>query len=111
MRPSEDFLEMARRHSMAILENTVTMDESAILFHTPKTKQQSRRWLPKSQPGPEGQGPHDQDQAHGSCLLQQQGPDKYQLQAQGDHDECIYIMEALGMFRKIFWKKRREMVV
>ncbi len=50
-RTREDFLAMVRHHSMAILDNIVTMDESAILFHTPETKQQSRQWLPKGQHG------------------------------------------------------------
>ncbi len=49
---SEDFLVVVRRSSMAILVNIVTMDKSAILFHTPEIKEQYKRWLPKGQPGP-----------------------------------------------------------
>jgi uncharacterized protein YnzC (UPF0291/DUF896 family) len=49
---SEAFLAMIRRCSKAMLENIVMMDESAALFHTPKTKQQSKQWLKKGEPGP-----------------------------------------------------------
>ncbi len=35
-----------------MLDNIVTMDESAVSFHTPETKQQSKEWLGKGHPGP-----------------------------------------------------------
>jgi hypothetical protein len=37
---------------MAVLDNIVTMDESAVLFHTPETKKQTKQWVKKGQPGP-----------------------------------------------------------
>jgi hypothetical protein len=43
VRMSEDFLVVVRRSSMAILVNIVTMDKSAILFHTPEIKEQYKR--------------------------------------------------------------------
>jgi hypothetical protein len=52
VRTSELFLAMVRCHSMLLLDNIVTMDESAVSFHTPETKQQSMQWLLKGQPGP-----------------------------------------------------------
>ncbi len=52
VRTSEAFLAMIRRRSKAMLENIVTMDESAVSFHTPETKQQSKQWLKKDEPGP-----------------------------------------------------------
>jgi hypothetical protein len=48
MRTSEAFLAMIRCHSEAMLENIVTMDESAVSFHTLETKQQSKQWLKKA---------------------------------------------------------------
>jgi hypothetical protein len=47
---SEKFSAMVCHHSMAMLDNIVTMDESAKAFHTPEIKQHSRQWLPKGQP-------------------------------------------------------------
>jgi hypothetical protein len=35
-----------------VLDNTVTMDKSAMSFHTPETKQQSKQWLAKRMPSP-----------------------------------------------------------
>ncbi len=43
VRTKEAFLVMIRRHSKAMLENIVTMDESVVSFHTPETKQQSKQ--------------------------------------------------------------------
>jgi hypothetical protein len=37
---------------MATLDDIVTMDESPVLFHTPKIKEQSKQWQLKGQPGP-----------------------------------------------------------
>jgi [histone H3]-lysine36 N-dimethyltransferase SETMAR len=52
VRTCEAFLSMVRRHSKAMLDNIVTMDESMVSFHTPETKQQSKQWLKKGEPGP-----------------------------------------------------------
>ena len=49
---SADFLKLVRRHSAAVLNNIVTVDESAVSFHTPETKKQSKQWTKKGQPGP-----------------------------------------------------------
>jgi AraC-like DNA-binding protein len=47
-----DFVNLIQRRSMAVLNNIVTMNESAVSFHTPETKQQSKQWVKKGQPGP-----------------------------------------------------------
>jgi hypothetical protein len=39
VRTSEEFLVMVGCCSMAIFDNIVTMDEPAVSFHTPETKQ------------------------------------------------------------------------
>ncbi len=52
MKRSEDFLQLLRRRSLAVLDNIVTMDECAVSFHTPETKRQSRQWVKKGQQGP-----------------------------------------------------------
>jgi hypothetical protein len=43
---------MIRCRSKAMLDNIVTMDESAVSFHTPETKQQFKQWLKEGEPGP-----------------------------------------------------------
>jgi hypothetical protein len=52
VRTCESFMLLLRRHSMAMLDRIVTMDESAVSFHRPETKQQSKQWLVKGLPGP-----------------------------------------------------------
>jgi hypothetical protein len=44
---------------MSMLDNIVTMDESAVLIHMPETKQQSKQWLAKGTPGPIKAKVHD----------------------------------------------------
>jgi hypothetical protein len=38
---SGNFLALLRQHSLRVLNNTMTMDESAVSFYTPEMKQQS----------------------------------------------------------------------
>jgi hypothetical protein len=38
---------LLQQHSMGVLNNLVTMDESAVSFFTPETKQQSKQWVKK----------------------------------------------------------------
>jgi hypothetical protein len=52
VRTSKNLLVMVRCCSMVIMDKIVIMDKSAISLHTLETKQQSRQWLPKGQPGP-----------------------------------------------------------
>jgi hypothetical protein len=49
---SNAFLDRIRRQLLAVLNNIVTMDGPAILFHTPETKKQLMQWVKKGQPGP-----------------------------------------------------------
>jgi hypothetical protein len=42
VRKSEAFLAMICRRSKAMLDSNVTMDESAVSFHSPEMKQQSK---------------------------------------------------------------------
>ena len=44
----EEFLKLIRQHSKWILGIIVTMDETAVSFHTPETKQQTKQWVKKA---------------------------------------------------------------
>ncbi len=48
----QQFLVAVEGRFMAVFDNIATMDESAVSFHIPETKQQLKQWLPKGQPGP-----------------------------------------------------------
>ena len=49
---SEDFVWCAGKRPKKFLACIVTMDKSAVSFHTPETKNQSKQWLPKGAVGP-----------------------------------------------------------
>ncbi len=42
---SGDFLALLRQYALAVLKNIVTMDESAVSFHTLETKRASKQWV------------------------------------------------------------------
>jgi hypothetical protein len=52
IRTCEKYLVMVCGRSMAMLDSIVTMEESAVSFHTPESKMQSKQWTKKGQPGP-----------------------------------------------------------
>ena len=49
---SQEFVRRAEAAPTAFLASIVTMDESAVSFHTPESKKQSMQWLLKGSPGP-----------------------------------------------------------
>jgi hypothetical protein len=52
VRTCRDFVAAVQRHSMSMLEDIVTMDETMVCYHTPETKKQSKQWIKKGKPGP-----------------------------------------------------------
>jgi histone-lysine N-methyltransferase SETMAR len=111
VRTSELFLAMVRRHSMSLLDNIVTMDESAVSFHTPETKQQSMQWLPKGQPGPVKAKVHaTRTKQMVLAFFDSKGLISTNYVPRGSTVNANYIVEALGSFLKILRKKRPQMV-
>ena len=49
---SKDFIKRFEKEGDAFLNKVVTMDESAVAYHTPETKAQSKQWVKKGTPGP-----------------------------------------------------------
>jgi hypothetical protein len=108
---SEDFLQLLWKHSMAALNNIVTMDESAVYFHTPETKRQSKQWVKKGQPGPL------KVKVHASRLKQMvlvffeaKGLIYTNFVPKGETVNATYIRTALTRFLKVFRQKRPIMV-
>ena len=52
VRTSRQMVKLIREKGKGVLGQIVTMDESAVSFHTPETKKQSKQWLKKGTPGP-----------------------------------------------------------
>jgi histone-lysine N-methyltransferase SETMAR len=47
-----EFVTPVHCHSMAMLDNIMTMDETMVSYHTPQIKRQSKQWIKKGSPGP-----------------------------------------------------------
>jgi histone-lysine N-methyltransferase SETMAR len=106
-RTSEALLAMVRRRSLAVLDNVVTMDESAVSFHTPETKRQSMQWLPKGQPGPIKAKVHaTRTKQMVLCFFDSKGLIYTNYVPRGTTVNANYIVEALGKFMRIFKEKR-----
>jgi hypothetical protein len=96
-----------QQQSMAMLDNIVTMDESAVSFHTPETKQQPKQWLPKSQPGPiKAKVQASRTKKMVLAFFNAKGIIYINYMPKGTTVNGNYIMEALGKFMNIFRKKR-----
>jgi hypothetical protein len=39
-----------QRHSIAMMDQIVTMNENMVCYHTPETKRQSKQWVKRGQP-------------------------------------------------------------
>jgi [histone H3]-lysine36 N-dimethyltransferase SETMAR len=92
---------------MAVLNNIVTMDESAVSFHTPETKQQSKQWVKKGQPGPIKARVHaTRSKQMVLVFFDSQGVIYTDYVPKGDSVNSQYIIEALSRFLKIFKQKR-----
>jgi histone-lysine N-methyltransferase SETMAR len=109
VRTSEAFLAMIRRCSKAMLENIVTMDESAVSFHTPETKQQSKQWLKKGEPGLIKAKVHATRAKQMILAFFDAGLIYTNYVPKGTTVNAKYIVEALGTFLKVLRKKRPVM--
>ncbi len=98
---------MIRQRSKAILDSVVMMDESAVLFHTPETKQLSKQWLKKGAPGPIKAKVHTtRAKQMVLAFFDSKGLIYTNYVPRGTTVNAKYIVEALGNFIKIFKKKR-----
>ena len=104
----EEFLRLVRQQSKAVLNNIVTMDESAVSFHTPETKQQSKQWLKKGQPGPIKARVHASRQKQMLlAYFDAKGVIYTDYVPKGKTVNAKYIIESLRRFLKIFKQKRK----
>jgi [histone H3]-lysine36 N-dimethyltransferase SETMAR len=103
----QDFVNMVQRRSKAVLDNIVTMDESAVSFHTPETKQQSKQWVKKGQPGPLKARVHaTRSKQMVLVFFDSRGVIYTDYVAKGSTVNSQYIISALGRFLKTFKQKR-----
>ena len=105
------FIAAVYRHSMAMLDRIVTMDATMVSYHTPETKRQSKKWIPKGQPGP------IKARVHATwtkqivlAFLDTKGLIYSNIVPRGSTVNAAYIMKALSTFMKYLKKKRPQMV-
>ncbi len=46
-----ELIAVVKCHSMAMMDQIVTMDETMVCYHTPETKRQLKQWVKRGQPG------------------------------------------------------------
>ena len=96
-----------RRRSKSVLDSIVTMDESAVSFHTPETKQQSKQWIKKGQPGPIKARVHASRQKQMLlAYFDSKGVIYTDYVPRGKTVNSQYIIESLRRFLKIYKDKR-----
>ncbi len=111
VRTSEKFLRKVLCHSMSMLDNIVTMDESAVSFHTPESKQQSKQWLVKGSPGPIKAKVHaTRKKQMVLAFFDSKGLIYMNFVPRGRTLNSAYIIEALTCFQKALKVKRLTMM-
>jgi histone-lysine N-methyltransferase SETMAR len=95
---------------MALLDGIVTMDEFLVSFHLHQTKQQSKLWLVKGQPGLIKAKVHAfRTKQMVLAFFDSKGLIYTNHVPRGTMVNSKYIVEALGKFLKVFNQKRPEM--
>jgi histone-lysine N-methyltransferase SETMAR len=106
-----DFLALLRRHSLALLNNIVTMDESAVSFHTLVTKRMSKQWVKKGQPDPRKAKVHaTRTKKMVLVFFDTKGVIYMNCIPKGETINAKYVKKALARFLKVFKVKRPIMV-
>ena len=96
-----------RRRSKSVLDSIVTMDESAVSFHTPETKQQSKQWVKKGQPGPIKAWVHASRQKQMLlAYFDSKGVIYTDYVPRGETVNAQFIIKSLRRFLKIYKDKR-----
>jgi histone-lysine N-methyltransferase SETMAR len=107
IRTCEKFLAMLRGRSLAFLDLIVTMDESAVSFHTPESKMQSKQWTKKGQPGPIKAKVHaTRNKQMVLAFFDNEGLIYTNYVPKGQTVNANYIVDALSKFLVIFKTKR-----
>ena len=110
LRCSQDFLARFDREGETFLHNIVTMDESAVAYHTPESKRQSKQWLAKGEPGPiKAKSQVSRTKQMVLAFFDHKGLIYTNIVPRGQTVNGQYIVTALGRFWKHMQHKRPEM--
>ncbi len=102
-----NFLALLWQHSLAVLNIIVTMDNSAIFFHNPQMKRQSKQWAKKGQPGPrKARVLETQSKKMDLVFFDTKGVIYTNYIPYGETVNAEYVKKALVRFLKVFREKR-----
>ena len=108
VRCSQAFVKMAMDNSQS-LNIIVTMDETAVSFHTPETKRQSKQWVKKGMPGPVKAKVHaSRTKQMVLAFFDSRGMIYCHTVPRGKTVNGEYIIEVMKRFLKVFKRKRPE---
>ena len=109
-RCSELVINMVQKGSLGILDKIVTMDESAVSFHTPESKKNSKQWIEKGAPGPlKARVQASRCKQMVLAFFDNKGVIYTNYVPKGTKVNSAYIINAMPTFLKHFKKKRPGM--
>ena len=89
------------------MNKVVTMDESAVAYHTPETKAQSKQWVKKGTPGPiKCRSQESRQKQMVLAFFDNEGLVYTNIVPRGTKVNADYIIGALRMFFKRMRQKR-----
>jgi hypothetical protein len=102
-----EFVKAVHRHSLAMLDSVVTMDETTVCYHTPQSKKQSQQWIQKGQPGPiKAKVQASRTKQMLLAFFDNKGLIYTHIIPRGSTVNAKYIVKVLDVFMRHFRKKR-----
>ncbi len=104
-----EFVKAVHRHSLAMLDLIVTMDETMVCYHMPQSKKQSQQWIEKGQPGPIKAKVQASRSKQMLLTFDSKGLIYTHIVPRGSTVNAAYIVKVLDVFMRHFKKKRPVM--
>ena len=106
---SRAFVDRYEREGDAFLDKIITMDESAVAYHTPETKEQSKQWVKRGSPGPiKCKSQESRVKQMVLAFHDREGLIYTNMVPRGSTVNAVYIVGALKKFLKRMRQKRSE---
>ncbi len=105
-----EFVKAVLRHSLAMLDSIVTMDETMVCYHMPQSKKQSQQWIKKGLPGPiKAKVQASRSKQMLLAFFDSKGLIYTHIVLRGSTVNAAYIVKVLNVFMRHFKKNRPVM--
>jgi histone-lysine N-methyltransferase SETMAR len=105
-----EFVKAVHRHSLAMLDSIVTMDETMVCYHMPQSKKQSQKWIEKGLPGPiKAKVQASRSKQMLLAFFDSKGLIYTHIVPRGSTVNAAYIVKVPDVFMRHFKKKRPVM--